>query len=173
MKKVLLALSLSAAGLLAQPAAGGAAPTFTELKTALSLSDAQVTSLTQIRQAEAQAVQPIATQMQTKRAALQASLTTGTTALAAGTALLEIEGLRKQMETIQTNARNQATGVLTAAQRTALATLDTAAKLQPAVGQAQALNLLAAPANAGNGAGGRPGMGGPGGRAFGPPSATE
>lgn len=179
MKKVLLAMSLSAAWMMAQPGAASAAPTFTEVKAALSLTDAQVTSLTQIRQAEAQAVQPIATQMQTKRQTLQTSLAGGTTALAAGTLLLEIEALRKQMETIETNARNQAIGVLSADQRTKLATLDAAAKLQPAIGQARALNLLAAPANTATGGpggrfgGGPVGPGGPGGFGFGRPSPAQ
>ena len=164
MKKTLLALSLSASLMLAQPGTqpgNNAAPAFMEVKAALGLTDAQVTSLTLIRQAEQQAVQPIRTQMQTKQQALQTALTTGTTALAAGTALLEIEGLRKQVTTIETNARNQATGVLSADQRTKLAALDVAAKLQPAVGQAQALNLLVTAANTAAG-GGLGGFGGPG-----------
>ena len=178
MKKVLLAMSLSAALMFAQFGPGGtnggpnganAQPSFTELKAALGITDAQVNSLTLIRQAEATAMQPIATQIQSKQQALQTSLMNGTTALAAGTALLEIEGLRKQMTAIQTNARNQATGVLSADQRTKLAALDAAAKLQPAAQQAQALNLLAPAANTTSGGLG----GGRGPRGFAPPEDAQ
>ena len=175
MRRILITLSFTSALMMAQPPGTGAGAvsqaTFTEVKAALTLTDAQVTALTQIRQAEATAIQPITTQLQTKQQALQTSLTAGTTAVAAGTLVLEIEGLRKQIVTIETNARNQATGVLSADQRTKLQALDAAAKLQPAVSQARTLNLLApstatSGSNFGGGPGGR-GLGGSGGQGFG------
>lgn len=157
--KYLTITLFAAVAMMAQPpgmgAGPGATPSFTEVKAALGLSDAQVTSLQGIQTAQRQAAQPIAQQMQTKQAALRAALTAGTTAVAAGTTLLEIEALRKQLDTLETNARNQAAGVLSADQRTKLKALEDAAKLQPAIGQATSLGLIVRATNTTTGVGPR------------------
>jgi Spy/CpxP family protein refolding chaperone len=139
-------------------------PTFTEVKTYLSLTDAQLTSLTSIHTAERSAAQSILEQMQTKRTALTSALSAGTTASAAGQLLLDIEALRKQLSTLNATYQTQASAVLSEAQKTKLKTLDEASKLNAQIHQATALNLLTPPAEANPGMGGhRGGFGGPGG----------
>jgi len=175
MKRFAIPLLATAALMMAQPsgmghgprgAMGAGAPgSVVELKAALGLSDAQVTSLQQIRTSQRETISTLARQMRTKNEALRASLSSGTTAVAAGTTLLEIEALRKQLTTVEGNVRTQALGVLTAEQRTKLKTLEDAAALQPAIRQATALGLLTHPVGPG-GPRGMGGMGGVGPRGF-------
>jgi Spy/CpxP family protein refolding chaperone len=133
------------------------APSFTEVKTYLALTDAQVTSLNTIHNSERTAAQSIREQMQSKRTALETAISAGTTASAAGQLLLDIEALRKQLTNLNTTYQAQALAVLSDAQKTKLKTLDDAAKLSTSIHQAAALNLLTPPSDA------HPAIGGPGG----------
>lgn len=143
------------------------APTFTQVKSYLALTDAQVTSLTSIHTAERNAAQSILEQMHTKRSALETALSAGTTASAAGQLLLDIEVHRKQLASLNTTYQTQALAVLNDVQKTKLKSLDDAAKLSTQIHQATALNLLTPPADANPTIGGprgpRGGFGGPGG----------
>lgn len=163
-----------AAGLMAQPGPGGlgpggpggpqGAPTFTELKAYLTLTDAQVSSLQQLRQQEAEAVKADREAIQAKHVELRAAVEKSDAATA-GRLLIEIEAIRKRIGDIHTRYFNNAVAVLAPAQKTKLQALEEAAKLMPTIGQARALNLLTAPEPPA-GAGPR-GMG-PGGMGMGP-----
>ncbi len=141
------------------------APNVTDLKTFLGLTDAQVTQLRDLRQQEREALRTVAQQIAEKRRALGEALQAGSTdATALGQLLVDIQNLRKQIQTTNENFRSQALALLTADQKAKLAQLEAAAKLAPAIRQATALNLLAPPAGPGLGLGlGRFGLGvGPG-----------
>lgn len=184
MKTYQLVVGLAlAAGLMAQPGPGGfgpggfgpggpqGAPTFTELKAYLTLTDAQVTSLQELRRQEAEAVRADRETMQTKHSELRAAVEKSD-AETAGKLLIEIEAIRKRITDIHTRYYNSAVAVLTPAQKTKLQSLEEAAKLMPTIGQARALNLLTAPepaAGAGPRGMGPGGMGmRPGGMGMGP-----
>jgi Spy/CpxP family protein refolding chaperone len=163
--KTPLALALFAAAVsFAQPPSG--APAFTELKTYLNLSDTQITSITAANSAARTANRTLADQAHTKQQALQTAIANGSNdAAAIGKAVLEIAAIRKQLAAAHTKLREQATSFLSADQKTKLKALEDAEKLRPAIGQAHALELLAAPTG---GPGQRgPGTGGPGRRHFG------
>jgi len=143
--------------LMAQPQA----PNVNDLKTFLGLTDAQVTQLRELRQQERQALRSVVQQVAEKHRALREALQAGSTdATALGQLLVDIQNLRKQIQSTNENFRSQALALLTADQKAKLAQLEAAAKLAPAIRQAAALNLLAPPAGAGFGLGlGRLGLG--------------
>lgn len=140
----LLTLTLT---LLAQaPPNGPGAPPVDLVRSYLTLTDVQVQQLQQIRQAEATANQTAFQSMQQKQQQLNTALRGGSTdASALGRLLLEIEALRKQVQTNQTTFHNQAVNALNAAQKTKLQTLDEAAKLGPTIQQAAGLGLVTPP----------------------------
>lgn len=161
----------------------GGLPPVDEVKTYLTLTDAQIQSLQQLRQQEAETAKGDMDTIRAKQTALRTAVN-GNDAATAGRLLLEIEALRKRGADTHTQYRTQAIAVLTAAQKTKLTALQDALKLQPAIGQALGLNLLTPPdppANAPRGMGpmpfggqGEAGFGpGPGPRRFGPPPARE
>ena len=161
MKTPIVLTLLAAAVSFAQPPA--AAPAFTELKTYLNLSDTPLTSITAANSAARTANRALADQMHTKQQTLQTAITNGSTdAAAIGKAVLEIAAIRKQLDAAHTKLREQATSFLSADQKTKLKALEDAEKLQPAIGQAHGLELLAQPANAAGRPVSGPGMGGPG-----------
>jgi Spy/CpxP family protein refolding chaperone len=177
MQRTLMVVLVSAAAAFAQTAPTPPAPA--ELKTYLNLTDSQITGLRAVQTQLQNAVNSLRTQVQTKQTDLDAKLAAGTTdAAALGRLLLEIQALRKQLDTQSSSFRAQAQNLLTAEQKTKLKALDDAAKLQPAIGQAIGLLLLAPPTSSTvpggpgpGGFGGRSGprgMGGPGGPGFGP-----
>ena len=137
-------------------------PSLTGITSYLGLSTTQVESLQSIQTQERTALQPLLQQIGQAQTAVQnliGSGSTDTTALAA--ALLNVQNLRKQVTQKQGSFQAQAVAVLTADQKTKLGNLQAAQKLEPAIHEAEFLNLLAPPENAA-GPGVRP-AGGPGG----------
>ncbi len=131
------------------PAAIGApaAPTFDAVKAYLGLTDGQITSIQTAQKAAADGAKTLVDQIQTKEKALRDALDKGVTdASVVGKAVLEIESLRKQIESSMKAAHTQFVNLLTADQRTKLAKLDEAARLRAEIGQAGALGLLEPPA---------------------------
>ena len=141
----------------------GAAPDLGDLKTYLTLTDSQVTALTTIQQQERRAIQQTMQDIQAKQAALATLLKTSTDAAAIGRAMLDIESLRKKIDTTRSSFHDQAVNALTAPQKTKLNALADAAKLQPAIHEAAMVNLLNPPAGAMGPQFGPRGFGGPGG----------
>jgi Spy/CpxP family protein refolding chaperone len=149
-------------------------PDVSALKTYLSLTDSQITALQAIQKQQRTGVSDLHQQVQQKQQALNALLSGGSTdANAVGKLVLDIQALRKQIDTNASSFRAQAANVLTADQKTKLKTLDDASKLQPAISEAVFLLLLAPPTPAQGGLLGPGGMGGfgvfggPGGPRFG------
>jgi len=177
MKRLLLTLLLASCTMFAQTTGTTAGatppqPTFDEAKAYLGLSDAQVTALQQLRQAEADSQRSTMEQIRQKHQAMQQLVQQGSSDTAAIASLMqEAQALQKQLEAAHTQYLGQAVALLTAEQRTKLAALEAAAKLMGTIGQAAALNLLQAPQGpAGMPGGGRGpgrGPGGPG-RGMGP-----
>ena len=129
------------------PTPGGFAPPVTELKTYMNLTDTQITSITNSNQALMTASRTVMEQIRTKRTALQALLTAGSTdAAALGKLLLEIQALEKQITDNHTKAQTAAVSFLSADQKTKLKALEDSSKLREEIGEAARLNLLAAPA---------------------------
>jgi Spy/CpxP family protein refolding chaperone len=145
-----------AATLLAQTPGGTTTPVSPAdtLKTYLSLTDAQVTALQQLRKQERQDLSATFQDLAAKQRALRDAVTSSKDAATIGQLQLDIEGLRKKIQDTQTSYQAQAVNSLTADQKTKLQALQAAAALQPAIRQAGALNLLAPPAGAGPGGAG-------------------
>jgi len=139
-------------------------PDVSALKTYLNLTDAQVTSLQAIRTQQRTALSNTHQQLQQKQQSLNSLLSGGSTdPNAVGQLVLDIQALRKQVSTANSSLQAQAVSVLTADQKTKLNALQDAAKLQPAIREAEFLFLLAPPT---------PPAGGPGDfGAFGRPAA--
>jgi len=153
---MLLLLALPV-GLLAQ---APPQPPIADLKSYLNLQDAQIQAFQQLRQTQMQATQGIHTEMASKQQALREQLDRGSTdAAALGKLLLEIEGLRKRLLQASETYRAQAVNILTAEQKSKLAALEQAQKLEPAVRQAQMLGLLLPPEPGPQPAPGMPGLG--------------
>lgn len=143
-------------------------PNFSEVRNYLALSETQLAALNNIHSSERSAAQSLQQQIQSKRSALESTLSTGSNASAAGQILLDIENLRKQITALHTTYQVQALAVLNEAQKTKLKALEDASKLMAQIHQAHALNLLAQPASEGRGFGPPMGrMAGPGGRSAG------
>ena len=121
-------------------------PPVSEVKTYLSLSDSQIQALQQLRKQQADGNSPIFDQMHQKQQALQDALSKSKDAAVIGQAMLDIEGLRKQIQDNDKRFHDLAVNSLTADQKTKLAKLEEAAKLDPAIQQATGLNLLTPPA---------------------------
>jgi Spy/CpxP family protein refolding chaperone len=164
---------LLAAMVAAQPFGPGPGAGGTEaLKSALNLTDDQITKLRDLRKAEFEALKPLLEQWRTNRQALRDKVQAGGDAAEIGKLVLAGEALRKQIQETQDSYHKQALAILTPTQQSALSKLEEAAKLLPAIGQARALNLLTGPAGFGRGGRGfgigpmfggfGPMMGGPG-----------
>ncbi len=129
----------------------------TEVQNYLNLTDAQIATLKQLRQSEMTALDPIRQQIAPLRQSLRTEQQSGSAdATAIGKLVLSIQSLEQQAAPIRANFQQQAQAVLTPAQKTQLAALQSAAALMPAIHEAVGLNLVTPPA----------GFGGPGG--FGP-----
>jgi Spy/CpxP family protein refolding chaperone len=162
MKLIPLAAAVVAAAAFAQQPP---APDASALKAYLGLTDSQVTALQAIRTQQRTALADARQQLQQKQQALNSLLSGGSTdAGAVGKLVLDIQALRKQLDTNSASLRAQAANVLTTAdQKTKLKALEDASKLQPVIREAEYLFLLAPPTPA-------PGsMVGPGGFGFGGP----
>jgi hypothetical protein len=128
-----------------------AGPAQNALKTALGLSDQQISQLIQLRKDERQALQPVRQQMQdTAKALRDASAAANPDPTAVGKLTLQLRGLREQV--LQTNKtyHNQALALLDDTQKTKLEniqqSLQRLARAQAAIRAATALNLLEPPA---------------------------
>jgi len=138
--------ALSVAFAQGPPNPAGFAPPVTELKTYMSLTDTQITSITNSNQALMTASRTLMEQIRTKRQGLQDLLAKGSTdAAALGKLLLEIQALEKQVTDNHTKAQTAAVSFLSADQKTKLKALEDASKLREEIGEAARLNLLAAP----------------------------
>lgn len=155
----------------AQPPGRGAAsqgkggPPVDAVKTYLTLTDSQITGFQAIRQTAQTAGEPIGEQLRTKQQALRTALNATPVNAATITSLQgEITALRAQLDKIQEGARAQMAALLSAAQKTKLATLEAAATLREEVQGAAAIGLVAGGGPGGPGGRGKGGRGGPGGR---------
>ncbi len=139
---LLFATTLMAQGPRAARMASGIPP-LTELKSYLSLSDEQVTQLTDQKKQLNDAVSPLATQLLEKRKSLADLLKAGSTDTATiGQLRQDMAGLRRQMKDLAGQYGTNARGVLNADQQTKLQALEEAAKLMPTIRQAESLNLI-------------------------------
>lgn len=164
MKRFFLLATLAAAALVAQPSQRPA-PTYTELKTLLTLTDAQVTSLVANQSALRTEAQTIMTQIHDKRKALKTAQESGSTDSAAlGQLLVDIANLEKQLTALHTKYQVLAVGLLNADQKTKLAALAKIFDSLTPAHQAVSLDLITPPAGMGGERGFGPGgPGGPGG----------
>lgn len=175
MKFRLIAITLATGALMfAQPPGGlrmhrmSALATTTEVQSYLNLTDAQISTLKQLRQSEMTALQPIFDQIAPLRQSLREQEQSSTADSAAIAKLVtSIQALEQQATPIRASFQQQAQAVLTADQKTKLAALESAAALLPAIHEASALNLMTPPKGFGPGGGFRPGMMAHG--RFGPP----
>lgn len=149
----LASIALAATVAFAQPPGGprmrgmSAPGKTTAVQSYLNLTDAQVSSLQQLRQSEMAALKPIFEQMRPLRQSMRAQEESGTAdATAVGKSVLALRSLQQQAAPIHASFQQQALAVLTPAQRTQLAALQSAAALMPAVHEATQLNLLTRPA---------------------------
>lgn len=143
------------------PGAPPTPPSPEALKTALGLTDAQVTALDQLQQSKRTQIEPLMQQMMTQRTALRDAMQKATPDAAAIAAILvQIQALQKQIQAVDASFVTQSVATLSADQKTKLTTLQNAQKVMDAVHQAEMLNLLTRP----EGGPGEPGaLGGPGG----------
>lgn len=161
MKFRLVSIALAASVMFAQPPGGPhmhgmAAAKTTAVQAYLNLTDAQISSLQQLRQSEMAALKPIFQQMGPLHQSLQTQKESSSAdATAVGKIVLSIQALEQQAAPIRASYQQQALAVLTAAQKTQLAALQSAAALMPTIHEATALNLLTPP----QGAEGHGGMG--------------
>ncbi len=163
LKQTLLSLALITAAVAQPPGGPGARPDFTDIKTYMNFTDAQLASIRQASESARTANQTTRQQMAQKQTALHTLIANGSTdAAAIGRAMLEIAALRKTLDANMSKAREQALSFLSADQKTKLKALEDAEKLREEIGQAHALQLLAPPAGPGprnfreNNAGPRP-----------------
>lgn len=116
------------------------------LRTYLTLTDAQVTALTDIRQAETTALTTLADQANEKRVALEAELKLASpNPTVVGQLVVSIRDLETKMSQPQTGARNKALAVLTEAQRSKLASLAVISTILEPASNAMELNLIDRP----------------------------
>jgi len=157
MKLSLIPIAFAGAALLAQGPGGPrmhprAEETTTDVQSYLNLTDAQITSLKQLRTSEMDALKPIFQQIGPLRQTLfQEEQSSNPDASAISKTIQSIQALEQQMTPIRTNYQQQATALLTPDQVTKLAALQSAAALMPAIHEAAGLNLLTPPKGAGPG----------------------
>jgi len=117
-----------------------------ELKAYLNLTDTQVQQLQNLQKQARDSAGTAGEQIQTKEQALKDTLDKGATdAAAVGKAVIEIHALKTQVQKALDAARTSALNLLTADQKTKLATLEAAAKLSDEIEQATGLGLLTPP----------------------------
>lgn len=156
--KILIATMILVTTAFAQSAADRPTPTFDELKAYLTLTDAQVASLTAAHQTALTNARTYMDQIREK----QQSMRSLTDAAAIAKLIAEINVLQEKVKAVMDAARVAAVGTLTSAQQTKVKALEAAAALREEIGQAGALGLLTQPEGeaAGRGGFGPRGMGG-------------
>lgn len=123
-------------------------PEYTELKQHLSLTDAQVQSLSSLLKTRQDAEQAIYTQIRQKQEAINNLLKAGSKdATQIGQLTLDVYTLQKQLPISGQPLRGAALNVLTAEQKNKLPTLATALQLQTTAWQAVTLNLIDSPSS--------------------------
>jgi Spy/CpxP family protein refolding chaperone len=128
--------------------------TSSALATYLGLTDTQIQSLKTVAEQTRATVQPLMQQIGEKSKALAELRRAGSTdAAAIGNLVVQIDALEKQVQEARAAAKTQALAVLTADQKTKLAALEAAAKLMPAIRQAENMGLIQPPAGVGPGPG--------------------
>ena len=153
MKFRLVLVTVAATALFAQGPGGPhmhgmAAHSTTAVQNYLNLTSAQISTLQQLRQSEMAALKPIFEQIRPLRETLRTqSEGSSADAAAVGQTVLSIKTLEQQAAPIRASYQQQALAVLTAAQKTQLATLQNAMSLIPAIHEAMGLNLLTPPTN--------------------------
>ena len=152
----LIVIALAASALFAQGPGGprqhrmSGPPKTTAVQNYLNLTDAQVSSLQQLRQSERAALKPIFEQIGPLRQSLRTEeQNPSADATAIGKLVLSIQTLEQQAAPIRASFQQQALAVLTPAQKTQLAALQSAAALMPAIHEAEGLNLLTPPSGPG------------------------
>jgi Spy/CpxP family protein refolding chaperone len=124
----------------------GPPPEFRELRTYLSLSDAQVQSLRQVQSRRTEADQALYKQISEKYQTMNALLEANSADFARiGQLQVEIHRLQRHVPTGGEPYRSQALNVLTPEQKTKLPPLVTALQLQNTAYQAVNLNLVDGP----------------------------
>lgn len=122
-------------------------PVYAQLKAYLNLTDTQVQNLLSIQASRNNAQQAIYKQIADKQTQLNTLLSQGTTdALTVGQLEIDINNLRKELPLPNSPYRTQALAVLTPDQVAKLPSLVTALQLQTTAWQANALDLIDAPA---------------------------
>ena len=125
-------------------------PVYAQLKAYLNLTDTQVQNLLSIQASRNNAQQAIYKQIADKQTQLNTLLSQGTTdALTVGQLEIDINNLRKELPLPNSPYRTQALAVLTPDQVAKLPGLVTALQLQTTAWQANALDLIDAPAQNG------------------------
>jgi Spy/CpxP family protein refolding chaperone len=120
---------------------------YAQLTAYLNLTDTQVQNLLSIQASRNNAQQAIYKQIADKQTQLNTLLSQGTTdALTVGQLEIDINNLRKQLPLPNSSYRAQALAVLTPDQVAKLASLVNALQLQTTAWQANALDLIDAPA---------------------------
>jgi hypothetical protein len=119
---------------------------YTELKTYLNLSDAQVQSLRDVQTQRSNADQAIYRQISERQQALNSLLQANSTDITRiGQLMVDINRLQKQVPTSGEPYRSQALNVLNPDQKAKLPSLVTALQLQSPASQAAGLNLIDGP----------------------------
>jgi Spy/CpxP family protein refolding chaperone len=166
-KTILLATVLSAGSLLAQPGPPhgdgmrGPGANLDALKSVLELTDQQVTDLKAAQKTFfTDQVKPIMEQIREKREALRTEMQKESpNSSVVGQLQVEVADLAKQIQAKREAQAAQTRASLTDAQKAKLTQLEEAAKLLPAVHEAQALGLVSPPEGGpGFGFGARAGM---------------
>lgn len=151
MKRILIALCVSATILVAQAPPDDAAPgprravRVQVLKDVLGLSDSQIQQLVDLRKATADANRTVREQMRTQQEALRALREAGNpNPTAIGEIVVEMDRLRAEIRTSQEKAHEQAVNLMNNwGLGGKLEELQAAVELVPAIGPAQQLGLLA------------------------------
>ena len=149
MKRILFSLCVFTVVLAAQapPPEGQAppAPRLDAVKSALNLTDGQITQLRELRVARREELRTVRENIRANTAAMRENFEASGDPTEIGKLVLQIQTLRTQASKINENYHDRAVAVLDAGQQDQLRTMEEAMKLQPAIPQARALMLLGPP----------------------------
>ncbi|MBI1896781.1 MAG: hypothetical protein HYZ57_13460 [Acidobacteria bacterium] len=132
-------------GMPGQPGGQARQPNLNDLKAALGLSDQQVEGLIGLQRERQQANRSAFLQIAERQNTLSQLLSPSADPAALGRVLIDMENLKLQVRQNDERYEQLSRDVLTADQKTKLKTLEDALKLQPAIGQAVALQLIEPP----------------------------
>ncbi len=132
-------------GMPGQPGGQARQPNLDELKAVLGLTDQQVERLIGLQRERQQANRSAFLQIAERQNTLAQLLSPSADPAALGRVLIDMENLKLQVRQNDERYEQLSRDVLTADQKTKLKTLEDALKLQPAIGQAVALQLIEPP----------------------------